>query len=238
MEMFIHENLKLMRQRLGLTQRELADRCGLTRSKVAAYECQTQPTLSAMLQLSDELGLSVDVLLREDLSQWGEFKFRQHEQQTGGYVTGEHMRILATTVNEDNDELAEMVNEKARAGYLQAFADPEFISDLPRIHLPMLSKNKKHRAFQVHGDSMPPIKHQDWVIGSYVENWLLLKDGERYVFVTDEDGVILKTVYKKMAENHGFLMISSNPLYKPFYLQPHQVREVWKVEWWFTGSIE
>jgi transcriptional regulator with XRE-family HTH domain len=238
MKLPIHENIKIMRNRLGLTQKELATESGLTRSKIAAYETQTQPTLEALLLLSKTLGLSVDILLKEELATWPAYKFKQYENIEGHYVTGQNLRILATNVNEQNEELAEMVTEKARAGYLQAFADPEFIRELPHLNLPMMSKNKKYRAFQVSGDSMPPLKNNDWVVCSYIENWLMLKDGDKYVFITENEGIILKTAYKKTADNKGFLMVSSNPFYKPFYVLPKDIKEVWRVEWWFTNSID
>jgi transcriptional regulator with XRE-family HTH domain len=238
MQMNIHNNLKILRKRIGYTQQELADICNISRSKIAGYELHTQPTIESLILLSDALAMPIDVMLKEDLSTWQEFKFKQYENLSGHYVTGSNLRVLATSVNEENEELAEMVPDKARAGYLQAYADPDFISNLPKINLPMMSKNKKYRAFQVSGDSMPPLKNDDWVVCSYVDNWLMLKDGDKYVFVTDREGIILKTAYKKTTEDKGFLMVSSNPFYKPFYLLPNEIREVWRVEWWFTNSID
>lgn len=234
----IHKNIKVLRQRAGLTQLELAKSCDFSRSMIAGYETHTQPTLSAIIKLSEVLSIPADVLLKKDLSIWTEHDFVKLNMIGQDYAKGEKTRILATSVTESNEDRVEMVPDKASAGYLQAYTDPEFISKLPAINLPMLTKNKKYRAFQVSGDSMPPLKHNDWVVCSYVENWLMLKDGDKYVCVTDKEGIVLKTVYNKTKEDKGFLMVSSNPFYKPFYIEPLEIREVWRVEWWFTNSIE
>lgn len=232
--MYIHNNIKILRQRRGLTQKELASQCGFTRSMIAGYESSIQPTITALLKLSEVLNTSIDLLLKQNLSEWTDVDFKKIENQPIQYASGEKTRILAISVNANNEDNCEMVPVKASAGYLQAYADPEFIKNLPGLNLPMLQKNKKHRAFQIQGDSMPPIHHNDWVIGSYVENWIMLKEGEKYIVVTQNEGIVLKTVYNKIAEKQAFLMVSSNPFYKPYYLPATEIMEVWKLEWWIT----
>lgn len=235
---YIHNNIKLLRQRCGYTQQELADLCEFTRSKIAGYETNIQPSIIALLKLSEQFDVSIDIILKEDLSKWPEYKLRQLDYGSQSYAMGTHLRVLATTVDSESEENTEMVTEKVRAGYMQAYSDPDFIKNLPRLNLPMLSKNKKYRAFQVSGDSMLPIQNNDWVVCSYVENWLLLKDGQKYVVVTERDGVVLKTVYNKILEKDSFLLVSSNSIYKPYYLKSEEIREIWKMEWWFTNQIE
>jgi transcriptional regulator with XRE-family HTH domain len=232
----IHTNIKLLRQRNGLTQKELAEKCSFTRSMIAGYESSIQPTLSALLKLSEVLHVSTDFLLKENMGAWTEVDFTHFDNRVLNYAKGEKTRILAISVSKENEDNCEMVPVKASAGYLQAYADPEFIKNLPNLNLPMLQKTKKHRAFQIQGDSMPPIHHNDWVIGSYVENWVMLKEGEKYIVITQNDGIVLKTVYNKLAEKQSLLMVSSNPYYKPYYLPASEIMEVWKLEWWITNQ--
>lgn len=235
---YFHSNLRRLRKYKSLTQEALAEMAGITRAKVAAYERNSQPDLEVLLRLSSVLGVAVDSLLKEDLDTWSDLLLQQRIEHSTDYVSGQKLRILSTTVNSNNEELAEMVPFKARAGYLQAYADPQFISELPRISLPMMSKNKKYRAFQVQGDSMPPIQHNDWVVCSYEENWLMLKSGEKYVMVTQNEGLMLKTAYNQLQQDGGILLVSSNPAYKPFLVPAEEIQEVWKVEWWFTQTLD
>lgn len=236
-QLFIHQNLKLLRNRSGFTQQEIANACNMSRSKIAGYETHIQPTLSALIILAEHFNVSTDILLKEDLTSWSEFRLGQLDKGIEKTMTGKDLRILATTVNSDNEDNTEMVPVKARAGYLSGYADPDFIKNLPQINLPMLPKGRKHRAFQISGDSMLPVADKDWVVCSYLENWLHLKDGERYIILTKDDGVVFKMAYNKMKDNKGLLLISSNPLYKPYFLPPEEIKEVWKFEWWITDVI-
>jgi hypothetical protein len=68
-----------------------------------------------------------------------------------------------------------MVPLKASAGYLNGYADPEYVAKLPKFYLPMF-KQGTFRAFEIKGDSMLPI-----ISGRYhnsripVENWADVK---------------------------------------------------------------
>ena len=35
-----------------------------------------------------------------------------------------------------------------------------------------------------------PIPDKSWVIGEYVENFYDIKDGQAYIFLTEDDGVV------------------------------------------------
>ena len=98
-------------------------------------------------------------------------QLRQLEHGQDVFITGQKLRVLATTVDRNNEENIELVPEKAKAGYARGFADPEFIGDLPVFRLPFLSSNKKYRTFQITGDSMLPIPDKSWVTGEFVQDW-------------------------------------------------------------------
>jgi phage repressor protein C with HTH and peptisase S24 domain len=183
--------------------------------------------LEVLLLFADYFKLSLDVLVREDLSSYSEYKLREL-LETDHFLRGRNLRILSTTVDAAGRELIEVVSQRAKASYLAGFADPEFISDLPRFSLPFLPTNKKHRVFQVDGDSMLPIPDGAWIVCEYVEDWTRLKDGDRYVIVTEQDGVTFKIGYKRHPQEQKILLCSANPIYPPFEVDFEQVREVWK----------
>ncbi|MBN7815574.1 XRE family transcriptional regulator [Algoriphagus pacificus] len=225
--MTLNTNIKFIRKKKNLTQEMLASTLGISRSKLAGYESSVNPPLDTLVKISDTLGVSVDILLREDLSSYSEYKLREL-LETDQFLRGRKLRILATTVDEQGRELIEVVSQRAKASYLAGFADPEYISELPRFALPFLPTDKKHRVFQVDGDSMLPIPDGAWIVCEYVDDWLAVKDGERYVIVTEQDGVTFKLAYNRIQSEEKLLLCSANPIYPPFEVEIEQVREIWK----------
>ncbi|WP_296701576.1 LexA family transcriptional regulator [Algoriphagus sp.] len=225
--MTLTNNLKLLRKKKNLTQEVLASAIGISRSKLAGYELNVNPPLDTLVKISDTLGVSVDILLREDLSSYSEYKLREL-LETDQFLRGRKLRILATTVDDQGRELIEVVSQRAKASYLAGFADPEYISELPRFALPFLPTDKKHRVFQVDGDSMLPIPDGAWIVCEYVDDWLTVKNGERYVIVTEQDGVTFKLAYNRIQSDQKLLLCSANPIYPPFEVEIGQVREIWK----------
>ena len=225
--MHLNANIKFLRKQKGLTQETLANALGISRSKLAGYELNINPPLETILEIADYFGVSVDILLRKDLGALSEYKLRQL-LETDQFLRGRNLRILSTTVDAEGKELIEVVSQKAKASYLAGFSDPDFIEELPRFSLPFLPQDKKHRVFQVDGDSMLPVPEGAWLVCEYVDDWFSIKDGEKYVVVTEQDGVTFKIAYNQIREKERLLLCSSNPIYKPFYVNISDVREVWR----------
>jgi transcriptional regulator with XRE-family HTH domain len=223
----LNSNIKFLRKAKSLTQETLASAIGISRSKLAGYELNITPPLDTLLAFSDYFGVSADLLIRKDLSSLSEYKLRQ-VLETDQFLKGKNLRILTTTVDVDGRELIEVVSQKAKASYLAGFSDPDFIEELPRFSLPFLPTDKKHRVFQLDGDSMLPIPEAAWIVCEYMDDWTSLKDGEKYVVVTEQDGVTFKIAYNQIKEKERLLLCSSNPIYKPFYVNISEVRELWK----------
>jgi transcriptional regulator with XRE-family HTH domain len=224
--MYIHANIKFLRKRKGVTQAMMAGVVGISRSKLAGYELNVNPPLETLIALSDYLEVSVDLLLKEDLPR---YSARRLEEilATNRYLRGRDLRVLATTVDAQGKEFIEVVSQRAKASYLAGFSDPDFIGELPRFSLPFLPADKKHRVFQVDGDSMEPIPDGAWIVCSYLEDWTGIKDGEKYVIVTGQDGVTFKLTYNLITEGQKLLLCSSNPAYRPFEVPVEDIREVW-----------
>lgn len=225
--MYLHSNIKILRKKKGLTQEALAERLMISRSKLAGYELTISPPLDVIVRIGESFNVSMDMLIKEDLASYSEFKLREL-LETDQFLRGRKLRILATTVDEQGRELIEVVSQKVKASYLAGFSDPEFIAELPRFALPFLPMDKKHRVFQVDGDSMLPIPDGAWIVCEYVDDWMAIKDGERYVIVTEQDGVTFKIAYNKIKDEQKLLLCSANPIYAPFEVEAEQIQEVWK----------
>jgi phage repressor protein C with HTH and peptisase S24 domain len=61
-----------------------------------------------------------------------------------------------------------------------------------------------------------------------VDDWTKVKVGEKYVVVTVQDGVTFKILYNQIQEKENVLLCSSNPLYKPFEVFVHDIKEMWR----------
>jgi transcriptional regulator with XRE-family HTH domain len=223
-------NIKLLRQRRKLTQDVASTGLGISRSTLNSYENGSvqNPTLEALMNFSKYYHVSIDTLVKMDLAKLSEFQLSELERGHDVFVTGAKLRVLATTVDSSNKENIEVVPIKAKAGYKNGFADPQFISKLPTFQLPILFGERKYRMFQITGDSMLPIPDKSWVIGEYVENFYDIKDGDAYVFLTQEDGIVFKLAYNQLKKKKNLLLKSLNPAYDPYEVPANDIREAWK----------
>lgn len=222
-------NIKLLRKRRGRTQDEVAFILGMKRPTLSGYENNVaSPGLEALSQLSKYFNVSIDTLIKVDLSSLPESQLSQLERGLDIFMTGGNMRVLAITVDDSNEENIEMVSEKAKAGYRTGFADPEFIKVLPTFQMPFLSRQKKYRSFQISGDSMLPIPPGSWVVCEFIQDWTLIQNKYAYIINTLEDGVVFKVV-ENLLKTQGILRLHSlNPAYPPYEVNVADIREVWK----------
>lgn len=227
--MHFGNNIQLLRKRRKLSQADLAKEIGITRSSLSGYEIgSSEPNFENLLRFSDFFRISIDKLLKINLNSISQMYLTQLEQGFDIDLTGGKLRVLATTVDQNNEENIELVPIKAKAGYTTGFGDPDFIKVLPTFQLPFLDKNKKFRTFQINGDSMPPVSDRSWVTGEFVQNWKTIKDGYPYIVVTQNEGVVFKILYKQFDKNQSLLLCSTNPIYQPFEININEVMEIWK----------
>ncbi len=236
--MYFASNIKLLRKRKGRTQDDVAYALKMKRSTLSGYENGiAQPGMEALVQFSKYYKVSIDTLIRTDLSKLLESQLSQLERGDDVYMSGSKLRILATTVDSSNQDNIELVNENAKAGYATGFADPEYISVLPAFHMPFLSRDKKYRTFQISGDSMLPIPDKAYVTGEYVDDWHYIRDHHPYIILTKEEGVVFKVAENKLKEEGALKLHSLNPLYEPFELHISEIKEVWKFVNYISSEV-
>ncbi|HEY5511302.1 MAG TPA: LexA family transcriptional regulator [Prolixibacteraceae bacterium] len=236
--MFLSENVKFLRKRKRLTQNDLAETLGTKRSSINNYENGTAiPPMNVLIGLSDLFNLSIDTLVRINLSSLRESQMYVIEHGSDVFVKGNEVRVLATTVDSGNKDNIEIVSIKAKAGYTTGYFDPEFISGLPNFQLPILSRDRKYRAFQISGDSMLPVQDKSWVVGEYVQDLSSVRDDQLYIVLTLNEGIVFKRVKNELKEKGSLKMISSNTEYAPYDLSVNEIREVWKFVLYLTDEI-
>lgn len=218
--MILAKNLRFLRTEKGLTQTDLAERLGVQRTMISAYEDgRSEPKLSALDIISELFSVSIDELLHRDIQQFGR-KGSQNKE----------IKILTIAVDDSDRENITMVGHKASAGYLNGFADPEYMESLPQFHIPTLSRSATYRAFELSGDSMLPLVAGTVIIGSYVEQLRDIKSGKTYVLVTSSEGVVYKRVFNYLDENGKLFLVSDNEHYKPYEVKADDVVEIWEAK--------
>lgn len=218
--MVLAKNIRFLRAEKGMTQTDLSEKLGVQRTMISAYEDgRSEPKLSALTVISELFELSLDDLLHRDIQLLGR-KASQNKE----------IKILTIAVDDNDRENITMVGQKASAGYLNGFADPEYMESLPQFHIPTLSRNATYRAFELNGDSMLPLVAGTVIIGSYVEQLRDIKSGKTYVLVTSSEGVVYKRVFNYLEENGKLFLVSDNGHYKPYEVKAEDVVEVWEAK--------
>jgi len=226
----VNRNLRFLRSKEGLTQREFAERLNLKQATVGAYEeGRATPPLNVLSDLSRLFKVSVDNLISADLSTLPEKSWR---------APGKPRReVLAITLDVYNKENVELVTQKASAGYLSGFQDPEFVKDLPKISMPVLPRNRTYRAFEIRGDSMLPIQPGSIIFGEYVEEISAIKNGKLYILITRQDGIVFKRVFNFAGQENKLLLVSDNRVYEPYGIDIADILEVWAAKAFFSNQF-
>ena len=239
MNTYLKENLKLLRKRRKRSQEDVAKSLSITRSAYNSYENGVaEPGINLLLKLSDYFHLNLDKLVKINLSELPESQISQLEKGIDIDLSGGRLRVLATTVNAENEDNNELVPLKARAGYTTGFADPEFIKVLPAFNMPFLNSNRKYRTFPILGDSMPPVCDGALVTGEYVMDWNNLKNGHPYIVITKDEGIVFKVIYNRTDEDGSLLLCSTNPMYEPYSVKISEVLEIWKFVHYINHKFE
>jgi transcriptional regulator with XRE-family HTH domain len=236
--MYFASNIKFLRKRRGRTQDDVAFALNLKRSTLSGYENGVaQPGIEILISFSGYFNISIDTILKLDISKLSESQLGELERGYDAYVKGSNLRVLTTTVNSMNRENIELVPEKAKAGYATGYADPEYIGELPVFTLPFLSDKKKYRTFQLKGDSMLPIPDGSWVTGEFLQDWMEVISGKAYIVFTLDDGIVFKVVENSIKTQGMLILYSLNPIYEPYEVHISEVKEIWKFVNYISSEI-
>jgi len=209
-------NLKYLRQKTKISQKDLAEAMDLPRTTLGDYERgKTEPNVAMLVQIADHFDVSLDHLLRTNLSH------RDLE-----IMRNKDLRILAISVDKDDNGNIELVDTKAEAGYLDSYQDPEYIRDLPKILFPNIPQGT-FRGFEIQGDSMLPIEPGSIIISKYIESLKDIKDDRTYIIVSKMDGLVYKRV-RMEKKTKRLMLISDNDVYLPYSIDFSDIDEVWQ----------
>src|SRR6476646_850920 len=208
-------NLKYLRKLRGWTQEEFANKLGIKRSLIGAYEEErADPRIDILEIVSEIFKLTLDELLLKDLSNTGGSYLAKRRQQ----------KMMSADRN-----LIHFVPVKAAAGYLAGYADTEFIDELNTFTLPMLSGGN-YRAFEIIGDSMLPTPSGSIIVGEKVESLEDAKNNLAYIVVSKNEGIVYKRIVKSNKVKNKITLVSDNPSYQPYQVNAHDILEMWQAQ--------
>lgn len=229
----VSDNIKHLRKLHSWTQADFAEKIDIKRSLVGAYEeGRADPRLNNLLNMSKVFRVPVDFLISKDLTG---LSTEQIQKLVAPRKTSS--KVLSITVDSNNEELIDLIPQKASAGYLNGYADPEYLEDLPKFQLPNLPKSGTYRAFEITGDSMLPLRPGTIVISKYLDDIREIKNGRCYVILSKEEGVVYKRVFDYTSENGKLFLVSDNKAYSPYDIDITDVIEIWEAKAYLSMDL-
>jgi transcriptional regulator with XRE-family HTH domain len=215
----IAKNIRVLRNLKRLSQDKLAIELDIPRSRLGSYEeGRAEPPYDLLAQMADFFHVAIDAMVRADLSK---------TDPDALIKIGKNRVLFPIMVDKNNNDMIEVVPIRASAGYVTGYADPEYVQQLQIMNLPFKIVGK-HRAFGIKGDSMPPLKEGAMIIGKYLEGLEEIKDGQTYIVITKNDGIVYKRLYRENKKTvNAFVFHSDNPAYSPYIIQSNEILEVW-----------
>ncbi len=213
------DNIRALRVKHKISQEKLAENLRITRGRYVKYEDGTsEAPYDILKQIALYFHMSIDLLLSVDI--------RKIDIENLIKLEGNRL-ILPIQVDRFGENFIEIVSQKAKAGYLNGYADPEYIESLQQVSLPFLDPGK-HRGFPVEGDSMPPHEDGSIIIGRYVERLGEVMDGKTYILITKNEGMVYKRLNKN--KKNALVLESDNRFYPNYEVKASDILEIWEYE--------
>jgi transcriptional regulator with XRE-family HTH domain len=209
-----NQNLKYLRKLRGWTQEEFAQKLGIKRSLLGAYEEErAEPRIDVLEIVCDIFKLTLDEILRKDLS----------DNKSNYLAKRRAMKLAAGRPD------IPFVPVKAAAGYLAGYADPEFVDELNTFTLPMLAGGN-YRAFEIVGDSMLPTPSGSVIVGEKVDHLDDVKNNMACIVVSRNEGIVYKRVQRNGRQKHKVTLVSDNPTFHPYTVNAEEILEMWQAQ--------
>ncbi|TKG95345.1 LexA family transcriptional regulator [Puteibacter caeruleilacunae] len=218
---YLNKNIKTLRKRQGDTQEQLANKLGIKRSLIGSYEeNRAYPKIPVLQDMAKLWNYNIDQLINIDLA----------VEDPNELEGADNLRVLSIVTDQENREQIAMVPIKASAGYLNGYADPEYVGQLPNFHMPLdeLSAERTYRVFQTKGDSMLPVPSGAYVFCEYVADWQDVREGETFVVITLDEGIVYKRLFGDLKRDGHWEFRSDNVEYDSYLIKAEGIKEVWR----------
>ena len=228
------DDMKAIRQNLGLTQSELADKLGVTVRSIQNYE--------AGREIPNSIKKLIPFVLYPENTNDNNEQLINEPNKT--YLNSDSISLSyyseLSTPTTSAIMYVPLVQKYAYGGYLNDFGDDEYVTELPKI--PFVVENRtfkgKYMAFEVLGDSMDNGTIESYPSGCVVlgrslqphhwQNKLHIRKWD-FVIVHREKGILLKRI-KDHDINTGMLTLESlNDIYDDFQVHVNDVVQIFNI---------
>ncbi|TQV66316.1 LexA family transcriptional regulator [Exilibacterium tricleocarpae] len=211
----IKERIAYIRDRLCLSQLEFAEEVGITQGALSQLESgKSKLSLDTIRKISHTYSVNCNWLINGD----GDMLMK--EESPG---------VDVSVANSHEEGLIPLINEEARAGYIERCQDLEFISTLDVYKIPGYEVGN-YRLFEIEGDSMLPTIHpREIVVAEKVETTENLENGTLCIVIA-EDGIVAKRAYQDELDMSLLILKSDNADFKTYTLKLDEVIEIWEIK--------
>ena len=226
---FFASNLKLLRTRRGLEQKDISDFLGLkSPTSVTNWEKGSNLARAGHLShLATFFGVSMHDLVREDLSKQDLYndilvlyKKLTNERQLKVYSYAEKLLQEQDGIKEDKVVYLVRGRQSAAGSMIHVDDSDAEMGVLPSSVVP----SGANELVQITGDSMEPIIKKGSEV--YLRYQPTVEDGEIVIVRVEDDGVTCKYLYR---DGQNIILRSENPKYEDIVVDAERVSVIGKV---------
>jgi len=230
----IGKNIRKIRTVKKLSQAAFAEIFNLARPSVGAYEeGRAEPRIDTLIQIANYFGLSVDALLRKDLTinELVRFDSLKNIKPDPNTTSAQPTRSTLQNLN------TKFVAAKIYIDYIRNFRNVDFIDNLPAFHFPHI-RSPEARAFEISDNSMmfdnAGILPGDIVISEKkISDSSDLHSDHLYIIVLENNILI-----RRLQENTKKLKLApDNPDWQNSFLTFESIQEIWEINCILTGNL-
>ncbi|WP_211220192.1 XRE family transcriptional regulator [Rudanella lutea] len=219
--------IRELRRRNGLTQKELAQKLGLTYQSIQKWERgDGLPTSKQLPVVSSILGVSVEELLSGNQNPVA-------DDEPGVYVKG-NIRSVKTSIKELYTQVP-FISVRAQAGISKIsheYCDLRWIEETYPVFLPITVLNHESVAIEIEGDSMEPsIRDRAIVLANNIHgNDWQYESGGVYAVLFGPGKFVVKRIRTNDIRSEGILRLhSDNDMHGSITVPANEIHCMWKV---------
>lgn len=242
---YVNENIKILRNRMGLTQERFAEMIGINRKAVGSYEeGRATPPLDKLNKISKLFGVTIDQLTSHRYATGETPLFQKHEEPVVEIhpedltIVPEKKKPFSRTggqVSFFEPSATGNIHYVSHKFFDKYILDTNFesrLAQLPALSLPFYQEEKSLRAFDVPVDSY---FQEGIVIASRILDFTEVTDGEYHLLVSSRKGILLKRITKTP---YGDFQIKADIKGETSYnLKSSEIKEIWKPVGFFSTSL-
>ena len=229
----IGKNIKKIRTAKKISQSEFSDLFSLSRASVGSYEeGRAEPRIDTIISIANHFGLSIDALLTKELTFDELYQLNILEHDTSQEIVSP----LALTDKDLRKEDTPLVTKENYLEYIVNYDHRDYINNLPYVRLPN-TQYEKTRAFEVQDNAMEFNGHgllQGDILSCSPVEKTVLQESEVYVLVTDQNIFV-----RRLLNTAPTLQFRpDNPNFPRLDITPGSWRELWKVEGFYSMTLD